>query len=89
MTAEERARDTASRIYGTTPDQWWQSIAEAIRNAENEAEQRAIDRCRKIISTAIVGSGDAEAMRRLLLAAFDPAWDRVASIINPIPPSAE
>jgi hypothetical protein len=58
-------------------------IASAITQAENEAEQRAIDRCRQIISRAIAGdNADAESMRRLLLAAFDPAWDRVSSIIK-------
>ena len=58
-------------------------IASAIREAEAQAEQRAIDRCRQIISRAIAGDGaDAESMRRLLLAAFDPRWDTVSSIIN-------
>lgn len=60
-----------------------QIIATAIRHACNEAEQQAIDRCREIISRAIISENtDGEGMRRLLLAAFDPRWDKVASIIK-------
>lgn len=93
MTSAERAKAVVTEFLAATtpetssPDREWdmvQLIAAAITSAQNEAEQRAIDRCRQIISTAIAGeNADAESMRRLLLAAFDPRWDRVASIINP------
>lgn len=92
MNAETRAKElllaeTGNREGGLPQVSWYsllKRIAQALRQAENEAEQRAIDRCRQIISTAIAGdNADAESMRRLLLAAFDPRWDRVASIINP------
>lgn len=85
-TPEERARAAevwAAADLADTKSEAEAIIAQSIREAEDAAEQRAIDRCRHIISTAIVSNGDAEAMRRLLLAAFDPTWDKVVSIINP------
>lgn len=93
-TPEERAKEIMARLrqdcadaictYLDCPSCGCMSyLAQAIREAEDAAEQRAIDRCRHIIATAIVSNGDAEAMRRLLLAAFDPTWDKVVSIINP------
>ena len=89
-TPEERAKDIHDRLFRLGKYHFAKVhmaplalIAQAIREAEDAAEQRAIDRCRHIIATAIVSNGDAEAMRRLLLAAFDPTWDKVVSIINP------
>ena len=78
------AQGWVATVYPMIVKDWQNAIASAIAQAENKAEQRAIDRCRQIISAAIAGdNADAESMRRLLLAAFDPRWDRVASIINP------
>lgn len=58
-------------------------VAEAIGVAEELAEARAVARCRRIVETATVTpGGDAEAMRRLLLAALDPVWDRALDILS-------
>lgn len=58
-------------------------FAAAIREAENAAEQRAIDRCREIIARAVItDKTDGEGMRRLLLVALDPRWDTVASLLK-------
>lgn len=58
-------------------------VAEAIAVAEELAEARAVARCRRIVETATLAEGsDAEGMRRLLLAALDPTWDKVSRILS-------
>jgi len=58
-------------------------IASAIREAERDAEKRAIDQARHIVATARVSDGSsAEHMRRLLLAALDPRWDEISSVLK-------
>lgn len=78
-----RARYEDLRRQGSFAEASLAVRAEFVAEALEEAERRALARCREIVSTARVGTGaDAETLRRLLLAALDPRLDAAAAILD-------